>query len=93
MSKKTNNKRCIVPLCNLAYSKGMFQFPKDEFLKRKWLEATKLDGHGPWDVVCFNHFREKFDYCKKANGYFKLADDAIPSIRLPTSLHLSVRKF
>ena len=93
MSKKSKNKRCIVPSCKLAYSKGMFTFPKDESLKRKWLEATKLDGHGPWDVVCFNHFRERFDYCTKASGYFKLAYDAIPSLHLPTSSHISVRNF
>ena len=93
MSKKSNHKKCIVPSCELAYSKGMFSFPKDESKKRKWLEAIKLDGHGPWDVVCFNHFREKYDYCKKANGFFKLAYDAIPSLRLPTSSDTSVRNF
>ena len=93
MSKKSKNKRCIVPACKLAYSKGMFTFPKDESLKRKWLEATKLESHGPWDVVCFNHFREKYDYCKKSNGFFKLTDGAIPSLCLPSATHISVRLF
>ena len=92
MSKK-KTKVCKVPSCELAYSKGMFQFPRNQSLKRQWLEATKLDGHGPWERVCFNHFREKFDYCKKANGFFKLAYDAIPSLRLPTSSDKSVRNF
>ena len=90
MSKETKKKekRCVVPSCKLSFSKGMFIFPKDESLKKQWLEATKLGGHGPWDVVCFNHFREKFDYCKQANGVLKLAKDAIPSLCLPTTVRI-----
>ena len=84
-------KRCLVSLCNLSFAKGMFKFPKDISQKKLWLDALKLNSHGPSDTVCFNHFRERFDYCKKPNGVFKLANDAIPSLHLPTSSHISVR--
>ena len=86
-------KRCVVPLCNLKFSKGMFTFPSDVSRKKSWLEALELDSHRPGDRVCFNHFRERFDYCKRADGFFKLAYDAIPSLHLPTSSHISVRNF
>ena len=86
-------RRCIVPQCNLTFSYGMFTFPSDVSRKKSWLEALELDSHRPGDRVCFNHFRERFDFCKKANGVFKLAYDAIPSLYLPntSTCHISVR--
>ena len=84
-------KRCIVPSCDSYLEKGMFSFPKEDSKKKLWLEAINLDSHGPYDVVCIKHFREKYDYCKSPYGNgsgfkYKLAEDAVPNLFLPEKL-------
>ena len=84
-------RHCCVPCCDSYINKGLFKFPQKESLKRLWLEALNMDSHGPRDIVCIKHFREKFDYCKMPYGSgfkYKLAEDAVPNLFLPGNSHL-----
>ena len=54
-------------------------------LKSKWLKALNLKSHCKKDVVCINHFRQKFDYCLLPNGKYRLGKGAVPSLCLKTS--------
>ena len=95
MSKKTAKQHCCVPLCESYLQRGMFKFPKDRNLKAKWLTAVNLEVHRPGDLVCFKHFREKFDYCMQPRldtFIYKLSSDAVPSLCLPLKSHLLVNE-
>ena len=94
MSKKTQKIHCCVPLCDSYLQRGNFEFPKNANLKAKWLTALDLEAHGPRDMVCFKHFREKYDYCMQprfdGTFYYKLSSDAVPSLCLPLKSHIMV---
>ena len=82
---------CCVPLCDSFLQRGNFQFPSDMNLKAKWLTALNLEAHGPRDMVCFKHFREKYDYCMQprlGSFIYKLSSDAVPSLNLPLKSHI-----
>ena len=88
-------RHCCVPLCESYLQRGMFKFPKDRNLKAKWLTAVNLEVHRPGDLVCFKHFREKFDYCMQPRldtFIYKLSSDAVPSLCLPLKSHLLVNE-
>ena len=90
MGKK---KHCKVQSCESYLEKGMFGFPKENSLKKLWLEALNIDSHAIGDKVCIKHFREKYDYCKMGTGNrFKLAYDAVPNLYLPEKSHVSNSK-
>ena len=83
---------CIVPCCDSYLDKGIFHFPKNDSLKKLWIEALKLNSVGPSALVCIKHFREKYDYCKVSYGTgfrYKLSEDAIPNLCLPEKSHES----
>ena len=37
------------------------------------------------DLVCINHFRQKFDYCVLPNGKYRLGQGVVPSLCIKTS--------
>ena len=77
---KTNLRKCIISSCNYYFDMGMFKFPKNLDLKRKWLDVLNMDSHQPEDMVCKKHF----DYFYiLANGKYILDKDAVPSLCLP----------
>ena len=83
---------CIVPCCDSFLDKGIFHFPKNDSLKKLWIEALKLNSVGPSALVCIKHFREKYDYCKVSYGTgfrYKLSEDAVPNLCLPEKSHES----
>ncbi|KAI8767499.1 THAP domain-containing protein 1 [Biomphalaria glabrata] len=57
--------KCCVPFCKGNYNKEtkahVFQFPKDEDLKKKWLEAIPRKDFTPtgYSKICHKHFKEE----------------------------------
>ena len=53
-------------------------------LKSEWLKILNLKSHCSKDVVCINHFRQKFDYCVLPNGKYRLGQGVVPSLCIKT---------
>ena len=85
---RTNIRKCVISSCESYSNKGMFQFPKNLDLKRKWLDALNMDSHQPKDTVCKKHFNDNFYILP--NGNYKLNREAVPSLCLPSSSHQSL---
>ena len=54
--KRVKTKKCSVPNCNYAGSKGYCTLPTNEATKRLWLELLEIDTLKPDTRICRQHF-------------------------------------
>ncbi|KAI8431369.1 hypothetical protein MSG28_015903 [Choristoneura fumiferana] len=87
--ESNSNKCCSVPQCKSRYTNeiSLFFFPKDEAMRKRWTDATKIEKRVTQDMqVCSRHF-VKNDYILSAYpGVAKvrrLKKTAVPTQNLP----------
>ena len=88
------NKRKLKPcaICPNRVASGLFSFPSDEELRKKWKAVCNLESIKQSDRVCLEHF-DSADFMPMSdhNERQRLNPGVIPSKKLPSDL-LDVKK-
>ena len=79
---------CVVPSCSTKTISGLFRFPTDPVLKKKWCDIFQIHSDvGPSRRVCHKHFSEDaFFHNKEERSLlkkYKLKKGVVPSLNLP----------
>ena len=83
--KRVNLHSCLI--CDTKAQYGLYLFPKDTFIRGRWLSAVKRDTVTQTQKLCFKHFEDscfmkKNDSEKSSN---RLIAGSIPTLHLPNN--------
>lgn len=78
------NKKCVLKMCNYVGPNGFFGFPKNEKLKKKWLEVCGLNEVKNRDQLCYQHFHKQNVIGQTEKSHHpRLRLGTLPTLNLP----------
>ena len=80
------NRKCVLKSCNYVAPNGFFGFPKNEKIKKKWLDACCLDENEvkSRDQLCYQHFDDRNIISRTQNAHHpRLRLGVVPTLNLP----------